>query len=103
MIHFPHADTEEPTVDCPGNSSVTIALGLSTANVTWSPLPTATDNVDTIDNNTIVCTDCLGKVVMSGDLYTEGLTTVICRVNDTALNEGSCEFNITVIGKNLCQ
>ena len=103
LIHFPHADTEAPTVDCPSNSSVSMDLGLSTANVTWSPLPTATDNVDNIDNNTIVCTDCLGNVVMSGDFYTEGLTTVTCRVSDTALNEGSCEFNITVTGKNLCK
>ena len=35
---------------------------------------------------------------MSNDSYGVGTTTVTCRVNDTALNTGSCQFNITVVG-----
>ena len=70
------------------------------ANVTWSPLPTANDtNGTVIDATTIVCEDSSSKVVMSGDLYPVGTTTVTCRANDTLNVEGSCEFNITVVGR----
>ena len=75
---------------------MTVESGMADANVTWSLLPTASDTVDG-DITTIVCEDSLGNVVMSGDLYPVGTTTVTCRANDTALNEGSCEFNITVV------
>ena len=96
---FPNADNEPPTVFCPSTVSVTVDAGTATANVTWSPLPTANDTVDrVIDPATIVCEDSLGNVVMSDTLYSLGLTTVTCRANDTALNEGSCDFNITVVG-----
>ena len=73
--------------------------GMAGAIVTWSPpTPTAIDIVDG-PIIAIVCEDSLGNVTMSGDLYPVGLTTVTCRANDTALNEGSCEFNITVVGR----
>ena len=42
--------------------------------------------------------DGASNILMSGANYPLGLTTVTCRANDTALNEGSCEFNITVVG-----
>ena len=65
--------------------------------VTWSPSPAATDAVDG-PITAIVCEDSSVAVVMSGTLYPVGLTTVTCKAYDTAINEGSCEFNITVVG-----
>ena len=99
MILFPNADNEPPTVFCPSTVSVNVDAGTITAYVTWSPSPMANDTVDGVINSaTIVCEDSLGNVVMSDTLYSVGLTTVTCRANDTALNEGSCDFNITVVG-----
>ena len=99
LILFPNADDEPPTVICPNTTTVDVDAGMATANVTWSPSPTANDTVDgVINSTTIVCEDSLGNVVMSDTLYSVGLTTVTCRANDTALNEGSCDFNITVVG-----
>ena len=74
--------------------------GMSDAAVTWSPLPSANDTVDGVINpTTIVCEDAAGNVVTSGDRFPVGTTTVTCRANDTALNEGSGQFNITVVGR----
>ena len=99
LILFPNADNEPPTVFCPSTVSVNVDTGMENANVTWSPSPTANDTVDgVIDPATIVCEDSLGNVVMSDTLYSVGITNVTCKANDTALNEGSCEFNITVVG-----
>ena len=73
--------------------------GMADAIVTWSPMPSANDTVDgVIDPTTIVCEVSPGNVVRSGDRFLVGTTTVTCRANDTALNEGSSQFNITVIG-----
>ena len=70
------------------------------ANVTWSPLPTANDtNGAVIDASIIVCEDSSSNVVMSGDLYPVGTTTVTCTAYDVFSVEGSCEFNITVVGR----
>ena len=67
--------------------------------VVWSLLPSANDNVDgSIPAADITCQDSLGNVVMSGDRYPVGTTTVTCRANDTAQNEGSTVFTITVVG-----
>ena len=72
---------------------------MADAIVTWLPLPSANDTVDgPIPPSTIVCEVGPGNVVMSGDRFPVGTTTVTCRANDTALNEGSSHFNITVIG-----
>ena len=91
---------EAPIVTCPNNiTNMGTDTGLNTAVVNWSPAPTATDNVDTINATNIVCQDDSGNVVMSGGTYDLGTTTVTCRVNDTALNEGSCQFVIEVVGK----
>ena len=74
--------------------------GMTDAIVTWSPLPSANDTVDgLIPPSTIVCEVGPGNVVMSGDRFPVGTTTVTCRANDTALNEGSSQFNITVVGR----
>ena len=72
--------------------------GTAFANVTWSSLPSASDNVDVNITDSVVCEDDLGNVVISGRAHTAGLTTVTCKAHDTALNEGSCQFNITVVG-----
>ena len=69
------------------------------AGVTWSPLPTANDTVDgVIDPTTIVCDDGAGNVLMSGDRFRVGTTEVTCKASDSVPQEGSCKFNITVIG-----
>ena len=96
-----YADNEAPTVACPSTvASMNVDAGMPVANVTWSPLPSANDTVDgSILAANIMCENGSGTVVMSGDTYVVGLTSVTCRANDTALNEGSCEFNITVVGK----
>ena len=65
----------------------------------WSPLPSAIDTVDgVINSTTIICEDNTGNVVVSGNSFAVGTTTVTCRVNDTSLNEGSSQFDITVLG-----
>ena len=72
-------------------------MNVAIAIVTWSPLPTANDtNGTVIDASTIVCEDSSRNIVMSGDPYPVGTTTVTCRANDILNVEGSCEFNITV-------
>ena len=71
---------------------------MTDAIVTWSV--SANDNVDgTILPVNIICDDGASNILMSGENYPVGTTTVTCRANDTALNEGSCEFNITVTGR----
>ena len=67
------------------------------AAVMWSS--SAIDVVDgTIPPADIICQDDSGNVVMSGDSFPVGTTTVTCRANDTAQNEASTMFNITVVG-----
>ena len=94
------ADNESPTVNCPSPNTTNVDSGAAGATVFWSSSPTATDFGGVpIDPNTIVCEDSPGSVVVSGGFYQHGLTTVTCKANDTSLNEGSCSFMITVIGK----
>ena len=77
-----------------------VDAGMIDANVTWLPSPSANDTVDgVIDPTTIVCYDGGSNVVMSGDRFRVGTTIVTCRANDSIPNEGSCQFNITVIGR----
>ncbi|XP_033640822.1 hyalin-like [Asterias rubens] len=91
-------DNEAPSVTCPSDvPSINVDPGTTSSNVTWSAPPSANDIVDGDVTANVVCTDDTGNVVVSGDLYALGLTTVTCRANDTALNEGSCQFNITVV------
>ena len=92
------SDNEPPTVSCPDHIVDLSDLGMPGALIPWIPLPTASDNLDVINQASIVCTDDSGTVVMSGNLFGVGLTTVTCRANDTALNEGSCNFTIAVSG-----
>ena len=68
-------------------------------NICWSVSPNATDIVDaTVNAGSVVCEDHIGNVVTSGEFFHHGVTTVTCRANDTALNEGSCMFSIYVTG-----
>ena len=75
-----------------------VDVGMADASVTWSPLPSANDTVDG-PITTIVCENLAGNVVMSGDRFAVGTTTVTCRANDSIPLEGSCQFNITVFGR----
>ena len=97
---FIFCTNEPPIVYSPNNvPAMNVDPGMADAIVTWSPLPSANDTVDgPIPPSTIVCEVSPGNVVMSGDRFLVGTTTVTCRANDTALNEGSSQFNITVIG-----
>ena len=98
MFILLNADNEHPIVTCPRVvSSMLLNSGMTESIATWSPLPSANDVVDgEILAANITCEDDAGNVVMSGDLYPLGLTKVTCRANDTALNEGSCEFYIYI-------
>ena len=94
-----HADNEGPVITSPNNVSVNVDSGMADAAVVWSSLPSATDVVEgPISNASIICQNDAGNVVISGGRYPAGTTTVTCRANDTALNEGSIQFTITVIG-----
>ena len=74
--------------------------GMVDASIIWSPSPTVNDTFDgVISPSTIMCDDGLGNAVMSGDRFLVGTTTVTCRANDTALNEGTCQFSITIVGR----
>ena len=73
--------------------------GVSTAVVTWSPTPSATDNVDTLTASDITCQDATPAAVMSGDAFPLGTTTVTCTVSDSASNSDSCTFTIEIVGK----
>ena len=96
-----NTDNEPPVVTSPNTiPSVFVATGVTAASVTWPTSPSANDIVDgVIDPTTIVCKDTAGNVVMSGDSFPVGTTTVTCRANDIALNEGSSQFDITVEGR----
>ena len=95
-----HADIEAPVVTSPNTiSSIYVETGMTDAPAVWSPMPSANDTVDgVIDPSTIVCEVSPGNVVVSGDIFPVGTTTVTCRANDTALNEGSSQFDVTVLG-----
>ena len=96
-----NTDNEGPIVYSPNNiPAIAVNAGMIDAAVTWSPLPSANDTVDgPIPPSTIVCEVGPGNVVISGDRFPVGTTTVTCRANDTTLNEGSSQFNITVVGR----
>ncbi|XP_038052895.1 MAM and LDL-receptor class A domain-containing protein 1-like isoform X1 [Patiria miniata] len=91
-------DTESPRVTCPDDvPSVSTNPGVEFAVVPWTPMPSATDNIDVLDSNSITCFDDGGNVVMSSSSYGVGTTTVTCNATDSALNIGKCQFNITVV------
>ncbi|XP_038064974.1 hyalin-like [Patiria miniata] len=90
-------DKEVPQIICP-DSVPSKETDIGEAVVRWSPMPSATDNVDSFTINDIACHDGAGDVVVSNGTYSLGTTTVTCRVSDNAHNEGSCKFTIKVVG-----
>lgn len=94
------ADIVPPAVTCPGSLPPQfVDPGMPDAAVSWSA-PTAVDTFDSaVSSAPIVCMDHRGNVVVSGARIPVGPTLVTCRVSDAALNEGSCQFNITVVGE----
>ena len=79
-------DTENPTITCPGDITVSNDPGQCDAVVTWTA-PTGNDN-------------CSGSVVTSshnpGDTFPIGTTTVTYTITDAASNTASCSFDVTV-------
>ena len=93
-------DDEDPVITCPNNVvDMSTDAGVSTAVVTWSPTPSATDNVDSLTASDISCMDGSGNSAMSGDTFNLGNTTVTCTVSDLAGNSVSCSFTIEINGK----
>ncbi|XP_022088962.1 MAM and LDL-receptor class A domain-containing protein 1-like isoform X2 [Acanthaster planci] len=91
-------DIEAPDVSCPSNIGfLSTDSGVATAVVSWSPLPSVTDNVDVLCYSNITCADEVGNIVRSGGVYGLGTTTVTCRVSDSSSNEGYCQFEIIVV------
>ncbi len=93
-------DDEAPIVTCPATVSMNVDPGMANASVTWAPSPSAYDVVDAaVISSNITCVDSSDNAVMSSDSYAVGTTTVNCSVSDSAMNVGSCEFTITVVGR----
>ncbi|XP_033643557.1 uncharacterized protein LOC117303459 isoform X5 [Asterias rubens] len=86
-------DNDGPIVTCPMDKTTS---GVAGAFVDWSGSPDATDVDITVNAGSVVCRDGLNNVVTSGGFFQAGTTTVTCRANDTALNEGFCVFVIIV-------
>ena len=93
-------DIEPPVITTPNNvPMMNVDTGMPDAVIIWSSPPSALDAFEgIIPTANIRCENQAGNVVVSGGRYPVGTTTVTCRANDTALNEGSSQFNITVIG-----
>src|SRR5262249_1276492 len=79
------ADTEKPSVSCPANIVVPNDAGVCTATVSY----TFTDS----DNCPGVTTSCTPA---SGSTFQTGTTAVTCTAHDTAGNEATCSFTVTV-------
>ena len=101
FFSFHLLDDEAPIVTCPDSvPSMNVDPALANASVIWSPLPSAYDVVDrAVNSSNVTCVDSSGRVVMSEDSFRVGTTRINCSVSDAAMNVGSCEFNITVLGK----
>jgi len=79
-------DTEDPTILCPPNVTVSTDAGACEAIVSWAA-PTTSDN-------------CPGETATgtasSGDAFPLGTTTVTYTVTDAAGNTATCNFDVTV-------
>ncbi|XP_071802555.1 mucin-4-like isoform X2 [Asterias amurensis] len=88
-------DNESPNVTCPMN--IKVLHEMSQGNVSWSPMPKATDVVDgVIDPINITCVNGKGIMVTSGSLFDVGTTTVTCTAVDSSENNATCSFEISV-------
>jgi parallel beta-helix repeat protein len=81
-------DQEAPVIRCPANLTVDALLGQASVVVNY-PAPTVTDN---LPGATVTCTPA------SGSVFSLGVTTVNCTARDTAGNQSTCSFSITVRG-----
>jgi len=78
-------DTTPPTINCPGDITVSSDAGQCGATVNLSV--TASDDCGSV---TAVCSP------LSGSFFGQGTTKVICTATDYAGNTNSCSFNVTV-------
>lgn len=82
-------DTQNPTVTCPANITSTTPGASDPCGVVTYTTPAGSDNCP-LGPNPVTCTPA------SGMCFPVGMTTVTCTVTDTAGNQGSCTFKITV-------
>ncbi|XP_071489356.1 hyalin-like [Diadema antillarum] len=87
-------DSESPNITCPGDIEVAQDQGSKTANVSWAT-PVVVDNSGFF-------TEPISSPE-SGALFDLGNTTVTVTSRDESGNVGSCQFTVTVIGKNKAQ
>ena len=101
MYSFKRTDTEAPVVTVPNDVPGTnVEPGTPDAVVVWAPAPSAFDTFEgSVGAAAIQCQDQNGRAVTSASRFPVGLTTVTCTASDSSLNEGSNQFNITVIGR----
>jgi PKD repeat protein len=80
-------DQEKPLMTCPANQSVAATSPMGAA-VNYTD-PSVTDNCG---GSTISCS------IASGSTFAIGTTIVTCTATDSAVNQASCSFSITVKG-----
>ncbi|XP_022097569.1 uncharacterized protein LOC110983021 [Acanthaster planci] len=91
-------DRESPQISCPNAvTSESTDIGRADAAVSWTSMPSATDNVDVFTPRDILCLNEAGSAVISGGVYDLGITIVTCTATDAALNTDSCQFTVEVI------
>ncbi|MFN2499559.1 MAG: PxKF domain-containing protein [Pyrinomonadaceae bacterium] len=81
-------DTTAPVITCPANIIVSLPLNSSATSMAVNFAPTATD---TCSGATVTTS------VASGSAFPMGTTTVIAKATDTAGNQSSCSFTVTVL------
>ena len=82
-------DTTPPTISCPANVVVTLPLNSSATSMAVPyPAVTATDSCSSAN---------VSSTPASGSVFSVGTTTVNATATDTADNESSCSFTVTVL------
>ncbi len=82
-------DNEAPVLTCPSDITIATDTGLCVGTYDFVA-PTATDNCDSPEGITIICSH------ESGDTFPSGTTTVTCTAMDASGNTDTCSFDITV-------
>jgi CSLREA domain-containing protein len=80
-------DTQNPSIACPGNISLSTDAAQCNAVVTYKT-PVASDNCSGVGS--VTCTP------VSGTTFQKGTTTVNCTVKDASNNNGACSFTVTI-------